>query len=167
MWDKNQKTLNNEVSFSGIGLHSGANVDVTLVPANSNSGITFKRTDLDNQSNLIHANFNNVSETKLCTKLTNDFNVSVSTVEHLMAALMGYGIDNARVEIDGPETPILDGSSVSYINAFKKCGVKILSEKRKTIPEKLKAVCHESDRLGSIYFNNNVSKLFIEEEKTI
>ena len=115
-----QTTLLNNVNFSGIALHNGLTSNLKIIPASANTGITFIRTDLENKSNLIHANFNNVSETKLCTKLTNDFNVSVSTVEHLMAAFMGYGIDNARVEIDGPETPILDGSSLPYINSFKK-----------------------------------------------
>ena len=145
-----QTTLLNNVNFSGIALHNGLTSNLKIIPAPANTGITFIRTDLDNQSNLIHANFNNVSEAKLCTKLTNDFNVSVSTVEHLMAAFMGYGIDNARVEIDGPETPILDGSSVSYINAFKRCGVKILPEKRKFINILKKVIVNQDDKFISI-----------------
>ena len=85
MWDKNQKTLSNETSFSGIGLHSGEKVEVKLIPTNSNSGIIFKRTDLK-KNNEIVANFKNVSSAKLCTKIENDFGTSVSTIEHLMAA---------------------------------------------------------------------------------
>ena len=101
MWDKNQKTLNSEVSFSGIGLHSGENVDVTLVPANSNSGITFKRIDLEKNNEVI-ANFKNASSAKLCTKIKNDFGVSVSTIEHLMAAFYICGVANLIVNLNGP-----------------------------------------------------------------
>ena len=110
MWSRNQKTLNSEVSFSGIGLHSGENVEVTLVPANSNSGITFKRTDLEKNNEII-ANFKNVSSAKLCTKIDNGAGANVSTIEHLMAAFYLCGLDNLVVNLDGPEVPIMDGSA--------------------------------------------------------
>ena len=97
MWERNQKTLKKEASFSGVGLHSGINVDVTLIPANSNSGIIFKRTDLKKNNEII-ANFKNVSSAKLCTKIENDFGTSVSTIEHLMAAFYICGIDNIVVK---------------------------------------------------------------------
>ena len=113
MWGKNQKTLKKEASLSGIGLHSGVNVDVTLVPANSNSGIIFKRTDLE-ENNEIIANFKNVSSAKLCTKIQNNFGVSVSTIEHLMAAFYICGVDNLVVNLNGPEVPIMDGSAKDY-----------------------------------------------------
>ena len=99
MWDKNQKTINKEAKFNGVGLHSGSNVEVTLVPANSNSGIIFKRSDLENNNEII-ANFKNVSSAKLCTKIQNNFGVSVSTIEHLMAAFYICGIDNIVVNLE-------------------------------------------------------------------
>ena len=132
MLGKNQKTLNNEVSFSGIGLHSGVNVDVTLVPANSNSGITFKRIDLEKNNEII-ANFKNVSSAKLCTKIENDFGVSVSTIEHLMAAFYICGVDNLVVNLNGPEVPIMDGSAKDFVKIIKNCGLKILKSKRKFV----------------------------------
>ena len=145
-----QTTLQNIVTFSGIALHNGHTSNLRILPAEANSGINFIRTDLSKHLNLIKANFKNVSDTKLCTRLTNDFNVSVSTVEHLMAAFMGYGIDNAMVEINCPETPILDGSSLSYINSFKKAGVKILPEKRKIINILKKVNINQNDKFISI-----------------
>ena len=118
MWDKYQKTLNSQVSFSGIGLHSGKKVDVTLEPANSNSGITFKRIDLEKNNEVI-ANFKNVSSAKLCTKIENEFGTSVSTVEHLMAAFYICGIDNLVVNLNGAEVPIMDGSSKDFVKIIK------------------------------------------------
>ena len=125
MWGKNQKTLKKETSFSGIGLHSGLNVDVILTPANSNSGIIFKRTDL-NKNNEIIANFKNVSSAKLCTKIENESGASVSTIEHLMAAFYICGIDNLVVNLNGPEVPIMDGSAKDFVNIIKNCGLKTL-----------------------------------------
>ncbi len=145
MWDKNQKTLNNEVSFSGIGLHSGANVDVTLVPANSNSGITFKRIDLKKNNEII-ANFKNVSSAKLCTKIENDFGSSVSTIEHLMAAFYICGVDNLVVNLNGPEVPIMDGSAKDFVNIIKNCGLKTLEGKRQFIKIKKKIEFKEDDK---------------------
>jgi len=149
MWDKNQKTLNNEVSFSGIGLHSGANVDVTLVPANSNSGITFKRIDLKKNNEII-ANFKNVSSAKLCTKIENDFGSSVSTIEHLMAAFYICGVDNLVVNLNGPEVPIMDGSAKDFVNIIKNCGLKTLKSKRKFIKIKKKIELKENGKLINI-----------------
>ena len=137
MSDKNQKTLNSEVSFSGIGLHSGEKVDVTLVPSNSNSGITFKRIDLEKNNEVI-ANFKNVSSAKLCTKIENDFGVSVSTIEHLMAAFYICGIDNLIVNLNGPEVPIMDGSAKDFVKIIKNCGLKTLGSKRKYVKIKQK-----------------------------
>jgi len=137
MRGKNQKTLNSEVSFSGIGLHSGVNVDVTLVPANSNSGITFKRIDLEKNNEVI-ANFKNASSAKLCTKIKNDFGVSVSTIEHLMAAFYICGVDNLIVNLNGPEVPIMDGSARDFVQIIKNCGLKTLEGKRKFIRIKKK-----------------------------
>ena len=154
MWDKNQKTLNSEVSFSGIGLHSGADVDVTLVPANSNSGITFKRTDLEKNNEVI-ANFKNVSSAKLCTKIENDFGVSISTIEHLMAALYICGVDNLVVNLNGPEVPIMDGSAKEFVQKIRACGLKILEGKRKFIKINKKIELGLSDKSINIKPANN------------
>ena len=149
MWEKNQKTLNSEVSFSGIGLHSGENVDVTLIPANSNSGITFKRTDLEKNNEVI-ANFKNVSSAKLCTKIENDFGVSVSTIEHLMAAFYICGVDNLVVNLNGTEVPIMDGSSKDFVKIIKKCGLKTLEGKRKFVKIKNRSVISIKSKLGEL-----------------
>ena len=134
MWDKYQKTLNSKIKFSGIGLHSGKKVDVTLVPANSNSGIIFKRTDLQkDKDNEIIANFKNVSSAKLCTKIENDSGTNVSTIEHLMAAFYLCGIDNVVVNLNGPEVPIMDGSAKEFVNIINNCGLKTLEGKRKFV----------------------------------
>ena len=100
-----QKTIKNDLSFSGIALHSGLNVNVCIKPAEPNFGIVFKRVDLKN-NNLIYPNFANVSNTSLNTTIENEFGVKVSTIEHLMGALFGLGIDNALIEIDNEEVPI-------------------------------------------------------------
>ena len=154
MWGKNQKTLNSEVSFSGIGLHSGVNVDVTLVPANSNSGITFKRIDLEKNNEVI-ANFKNASSAKLCTKIKNDFGVSVSTIEHLMAAFYICGVDNLIVNLNGPEVPIMDGSARDFVQIIKNCGLKTLEGKRKFVKIKKKVELKEDNRSINITPTNN------------
>ena len=154
MWEKNQKTLKSQVSFSGIGLHSGANVDVTLIPSNSNSGIIFKRTDLKKNNEII-ANFKNVSLAKLCTKIENDFGASVSTIEHLMAAFYICGIDNLVVNLNGPEVPIMDGSAKDFVKIIKNCGLKILEGKRKFVKIKKKVELKEDNRSINITPTNN------------
>ena len=123
-----QKTLSKKVSFQGIGLHSGLNSTVNLIPAKEDEGIIFKRVDL-NKNNLIKANFKNVSSAKLCTTLENNFGVKVSTVEHLLAALYITGIDNALIEIDNEEVPIMDGSSKDFINTLKELQLVTQSKK--------------------------------------
>ena len=120
----NQKTIKKKISFNGIGLHSGKKVIMTLFPAPPNSGIIFKRSDLQ-INNLIHPNVFNVSSASYCTKLTNEYGVSVSTVEHLMAALCGLGIDNLLVDLSSEELPIMDGSSKNFVDAIKDIGFNI------------------------------------------
>tara|TARA_B100000123_G_scaffold261689_1_gene229120 strand:- start:37 stop:969 length:933 start_codon:yes stop_codon:yes gene_type:complete len=132
MWSKYQKTINDEVNFSGVGLHSGAKVDVTLVPANSNSGVVFKRTDLEKDNEII-ANFKNVSSAKLCTKIENNHGASVSTIEHLLAAFYVCGIDNIIVNLNGPEVPIMDGSAKEFVKIINNIGLKTLEGKRKFV----------------------------------
>ena len=123
MSNLNQKTLKNIVSFEGVGLHTGIEVKVRIMPAEINSGIIFKRTDIKN-NNLIVPNVYSVSSTTLCTKISNDHDVSVSTIEHLMGALFGLGIDNALIEINGEEVPILDGSAKIFVEKIIKSGIK-------------------------------------------
>jgi UDP-3-O-[3-hydroxymyristoyl] N-acetylglucosamine deacetylase/3-hydroxyacyl-[acyl-carrier-protein] dehydratase len=124
----NQQTLNRPASFSGIGLHSGNRVNMTILPAPANSGVRFRRVDLDGKPE-IEARVENVSETNRSTTLAKG-NVKVHTVEHVLAALAGYGIDNAVVELDANEPPIGDGSSREFCKIIQAAGVVALAEKR-------------------------------------
>ena len=119
----NQKTIRKDISFNGVGLHSGSEVNLTIKPANPNTGIVFKRIDILND-NIVIPNLFNVSSTVLCTTISNEYGVSVSTIEHLMGALFGMGIDNALVEIDNEEVPILDGSAKLFVEAITQAGIK-------------------------------------------
>ena len=125
-----QKTLSNNVSLQGVGLHSGQKSTINILPAAEDHGIVFKRIDLK-KNNLIKADYSNVSSAKLCTTLENNSGVKVSTVEHLLAALYIYGIDNALVEIDNEEVPIMDGSSKDFLTMFKKIDLIDQDKKRK------------------------------------
>ncbi len=127
-----QKTINKDITFKGVGLHSGMDVTMTIKPAKPNSGILFKRTDLD-KNNIIVPNIFNVSSAVFCTTISNENGVSVSTVEHLMGALYGLGIDNLLVEIDNQEVPILDGSAKTFVEAISKVGTKKSEESIKII----------------------------------
>ena len=118
-----QKTIASKATFSGIGLHTGKKSNMNLLPAAPNSGIIFKRTDL-NFNNIIYPNFNNVSNTSLNTTISNEYGVKVSTIEHLMGALFGLGIDNALIEIDNEEIPILDGSAIQFARKLIEVGIK-------------------------------------------
>jgi UDP-3-O-[3-hydroxymyristoyl] N-acetylglucosamine deacetylase len=119
-----QKTIKDNVSFSGVALHSGLNVNICIKAAEPNFGIVFKRVDLEN-NNLVFPNFMNVTNTSLNTTIENEFGVKVSTIEHLMGALFGLGIDNALIEIDNEEVPILDGSAKEFIEKIITSGIKI------------------------------------------
>ena len=118
-----QKTINNSIELEGVGLHNGIKVNICLKPADVNSGIKFKRTDVDSTKSVIEANYKNVSSSTLCTKIKNSHGISVSTVEHLMAAFYGEGIDNVIVEIDSPEVPIMDGSAFDFVEAIRSAGI--------------------------------------------
>ena len=120
----NQKTIREIIKFEGIGLHSGKKVLMTLFPALPNSGIIFKRSDLK-KNNLIYPSVFNVSSASYCTKLTNEYGVSVSTVEHLMAALCGLGVDNLLIELNSEELPIMDGSAKNFVEVINSAGFKI------------------------------------------
>ena len=118
-----QKTIKDNVSFSGVALHSGLDVNVCIKPAEPNIGIVFKRVDLK-VNNLVYPNFMNVTNTSLNTTVENEFGVKVSTIEHLMGALFGLGIDNALIEINNEEVPILDGSAKEFIQKIILSGFK-------------------------------------------
>ena len=119
-----QKTIKNNVVFGGIALHSGLDVNICIKPAPANFGIVFKRVDLK-INNLVYPSFANVSNTSLNTTVENEFGVKVSTIEHLMGAMFGLGIDNALIEIDSEEVPILDGSAKIFIDKIIKAGIEI------------------------------------------
>ncbi len=145
----NQKTIKKKVSFSGVGLHSGKIVEICIKPSEPDTGIVFKRIDLK-ENNLIYPNFMNVSNTALCTTISNSHGVKVSTIEHLMGALFGLGIDNALVEIDNEEVPILDGSAKLFINEILSVGLDSSNKPIKIIKINRKIEFKSNDRFISI-----------------
>ena len=124
--------MKKKIFFVGVGLHNGKAVSMSIEPSESNTGVVFERTDLS-ENNFIKANINNVDETCLCTKIINEHGVSVSTIEHLMAAFHGLEIDNVKVKINSSELPALDGSSNVYVNKILEAGIKVQSVNRKFI----------------------------------
>ena len=149
-----QKTLSKKVSFEGIGLHSGKSVKIDILPAEVNKGIVFKRVDLI-KNNLIKANYKNVTSAKLCTTLDNGLGAKVSTVEHLLAAFYIAGIDNALVEINNEEVPIMDGSSKDFLNILENDALIVQSEKRKYLKILNKVELIDGKRKISIEPNNS------------
>ena len=133
MFESSQKTIKESVQLEGVGLHNGKKVNLSLIPAEANSGIIFKRKDLGNSKNEIEASYKNVSPSTLCTKIKNSHDVSVSTIEHLMAAFYGEGIDNIVVEVDTPEIPIMDGSAFDFVEAIRSVGTQKQNSLRKYI----------------------------------
>jgi len=133
MSEAKQRTIRHPVSCFGVGIHSGQPTSVTLYPAPENSGIVFIRSDIKNKNNKIQALYNYVSKTTLGTTITNLEGVEVSIIEHLMAALWGCKIDNVVIELDGPEIPIMDGSSESFVFLLECAGVEVQSQDRKYI----------------------------------
>ena len=145
----NQKTINAVVNFSGVGLHSGKVVNLCLRPAEPNSGIIFKRIDVTH-NNIVYPNFNNVTNTSLNTTISNEFGVKVSTIEHLMGALFGLGIDNALIEIDNEEVPILDGSAKEFIQDILSSGFDVSDKPIKIVKIKKKVEYSDGERFISI-----------------
>ncbi len=121
-----RKTVNKAVRFRGIGLHGGQPVALTVAPAAAETGIVFRRTDASPAARPIPARYDFVNDTHLCTQLTNGDGLTVGTVEHLMAALAGCGITDARISLDGPEVPIMDGSAVVFVREFVRVGIRDL-----------------------------------------
>ncbi len=152
-----QKTIKNNISFSGIALHSGLDVNVCIKPASPNYGIVFKRVDL-NKNNMVHPSFMNVTNTSLNTTIENEFGVKVSTIEHLMCALFGMGIDNALIEIDNEEVPILDGSAKIFIEKIISAGIEISDSPIKIIKINKEVNFTDGDR----YINIKPSTLTLD-----
>ncbi len=144
-----QKTIKKIVTFNGVALHSGLDVNLTIKPANPNFGIVFKRIDLKD-NNLVYPNFANVSNTSLNTTIQNEFGASVSTIEHLMGALFGLGIDNVLIEIDDEEVPILDGSAREFIEKILLAGIEVSESPIKIIKINKEVKFSDGERFISI-----------------
>jgi len=144
-----QKTIKKNVYFNGVALHSGLNVNVCIKPAKPNFGIVFKRVDLK-YNNIIYPNFSNVTNTSLNTTVENEFGTKVSTIEHLMGALFCLGVDNALIEIDNEEVPILDGSAKIFIEKILKAKIEVSDSPIKIIKINKKVEYNDGERFISI-----------------
>ena len=126
---KYQKTLSRTIQFTGVGVHSNQQMTMEIHPAAADTGYVFRRTDLK-ENNIVIAAWDKVSDTRMCTRITNDSGVSIATIEHIIAALAGCGIDNAIIDINGPEVPIMDGSSKEYVEEILRHGMTELEAPR-------------------------------------
>lgn len=144
-----QTTIHNPISCYGIGVHSGKKTQITLKPAKQDTGIVFVRTDVTSVDNVVYASYANVFDTSLSTSIKNIAGTQVSTIEHLMAAIWGCGLSNVVVEIDGPEVPIMDGSSQPFVFMIECSGIKPLNAPQKYL--KL---------LKDVYVNDNDTEIF-------
>ena len=154
-----QKTIKNSFSISGVGLHTGEQSEVTFHPSPANTGIVFKRTDLNapEVEKIIKVDFKNILKSELCTQIQNNYGHKVSTIEHIMSALHGLFIDNVLIDISNSEAPILDGSSIEYVNKIKNIGIKELNENRK-IYKVLKTITYsDGDSTIKISPSDNLS----------
>ena len=148
-----QNTLNNKICFDGIGIHTGKKAKLVINPAAPNSGIVFKRSDLK-KNNLVYPNYLNVTDTTLCTTISNEYGVKVSTIEHLMGAFYGTGVDNALVEINTEELPILDGSAKIFVDEIKKVGIKSSDKPIKIIKINKEVKLNNQEKFISINKSN-------------
>lgn len=139
-----QHTLNTSITFHGVGLHSGHNVTMVVKPAAADHGIVFVRTDVTDRDNVVPALWNAVVDTRLCTVIGNQDKVTVGTIEHLMAALRGCGVDNVLIEINGPEVPVMDGSSAPFVAMIDSVGTQEQAAPRRAI-RVLKEIIIEED----------------------
>ena len=151
-----QQTIAEPVSINGIGLHTGVDVSMKLFPAEADYGIKFVRKDLT-YNNIIDAVWSNVTNTKLSTTISNKSGASVSTIEHLMSALSGLHIDNIKIEIDGPEVPIMDGSSIKFVDLIDKTSIQSLSKRRKILKVKKNIKVENDDSSVELKPNNQFS----------
>jgi len=168
-----QKTVKAQVTFEGIGLHTGINSKITIKPSSPNSGIIFRRTDLK-KNNIVYPNIFNVSNAVLCTTISNEHNVKISTIEHLMAALYGLGIDNAEIDINAQEVPILDGSAKIFVDKILEVGIKdsdvpikiIKIEKKIETIDKNKSILIEPSKISlEIDFEISFKNKFINNQR--
>ena len=157
----NQKTLSDKISLQGAGIHTGKKVKINIIPASPNTGIIFKRVDLI-KNNIVIANYANVTNTLLCTTISNEYGVSVSTIEHLMGAFYGIGIDNAIVEIDSLEMPILDGSARFFLQEIKRVGFKHSDQPIKIIKINKNLKIEDDQKFISIERSNVTSEIEFE-----
>ncbi len=148
-----QKTISKKISVEGIGIHSGLNVKLEILPSSPNSGIVFKRVDLK-KNNIVIPNFKNVTDSTLCTTISNEYGVKVSTIEHLMAAFYGLSIDNAIVELDSQEVPILDGSAKNFVELIIEAGYRISDSPIKLIKVEKDVQVEEGSKFISINKSN-------------
>ncbi len=151
-----QNTISEPITFEGLGLHSGINVSMRLLPAEADFGIKFYRVDTES-NNVIKALWSNVSNTQLSTTISNEFGLSVSTIEHLMSALSGLHIDNLKIEIDAPEVPIMDGSSKEFVKLLESVPLKKINKKRKIIKIKKNIKVTKNDSSVELKPNNQFS----------
>ncbi len=156
-----QSTVAKKLCISGIGIHTGNKVNMNIIPSSPNSGIVFKRVDL-NQNNIVIPNYENVSEATLCTTVSNQSGVKVSTIEHLMAAFLGLGIDNAIIEVDSQEVPILDGSAKHFVKILKETGLKNSDVPIKLIKINKKVELQDGDKYISIDRSNTTLEIEFE-----
>ena len=145
-----QTTLKTRISCSGVGLHAGEKAAMTLKPATAGTGIVFERTDLNNGGRFFPARFDMVSDTFLCTTLRNASGATLSTVEHVMAALAGCGVDNALIAVNGPELPIMDGSSEAFVFLIECAGVVALDTPRRHLRVLRAVEVRDGDRVARI-----------------
>ena len=151
----NQKTIANSISMNGVGLHSGKKVSMKILPAEPNTGIVFKRTDIKN-NNIVMPGVFNVSNAAYCTTISNDSGITDSTIEHLMGALFGLGVDNTLIEINNEEVPILDGSAKIFVSEINRVGIKtseipikiIKIEKKITLEDGVKSISIEPSKIS-------------------
>ncbi len=156
-----QQTIAEPIYFKGKGLHTGVNTQIKILPAYDNQGIVFKRVDLK-ENNLIKADYKNVISAKLCTKIQNKYGASVSTVEHLLAALYMAEIDNALIEIDNEEVPIMDGSAKEFLDILKQTEIKKLNSKRKYLKILNDIELVDGERTISIEPNGSAFEVFFQ-----
>ena len=156
-----QKTVSSKISFKGIGVHTGTAVNLNILPASPNTGIIFKRVDLKS-NNIVYPNYLNVSDTTLCTTISNEFGTKVSTIEHLMGALYGTGVDNAIIELDSQEVPIMDGSAKTFVDSINKVGLKFSDQPIKIIKINKNIKIKEENKFIAIEKSNVTGEIDFE-----
>ena len=148
-----QRTVSKKISIDGIGIHTGLKANLDILPAHPNTGIIFKRVDIK-KNNIIIPTYNNVVDTTLCTTISNDYGAKVSTIEHLMGAFYGLGIDNAIVELNSQEVPIMDGSAKQFVELILQTGIQASEVPIKVIKVEQQAEVSEGDKTISINKSN-------------